>query len=112
MKRIVVVINPENQNKLENIFENNNVGGVIISNVQGFGNQKGYTEKYRGSIMSTRYLNKIQMETVVGDEMVDSIVEDILDDLQSGEIGDGKIFIYDAFDVVRIRTGEHGDIAL
>lgn len=112
MKRIVVVVNPEKKKKLESIFEDIEVGGVIITNVQGFGNQKGLTQQFRGAEMKINYISKIMAETVVPDERVEDLVEDLVDELQTGEYGDGKIFVYDAIDAIRIRTGERGNKAL
>ncbi|MBO6300522.1 MAG: P-II family nitrogen regulator [Lachnospiraceae bacterium] len=112
MKRIVVVVNPEKKKKLESIFEYMQVGGVIISNIQGFGNQKGLTQQFRGNEMRLNYISKIQAETVVPDDRVEELIEDLLDELQTGEYGDGKIFVYDVCDVIRIRTGERGEQAL
>lgn len=112
MKRLVVVVNPEKKRKLEEVFDDLNVGGVIISTVQGYGNQKGNPGTFRGSKMKTTYLFKIQAETVVPDDLVDELVETLLEELYTGEIGDGKIFIYDALEVIRVRTGERGEKAL
>lgn len=112
MKRITVIVNPENKKALESIFDEYEVGGVTISNVQGYGNQKGITAKFRGADMKINYIGKLQAEIVVPDDKVESIIEDILDEIQTGKIGDGKIFISEMIDVVRIRTGERGDAAL
>ncbi len=112
MKKIVVIVNPEKKKILEKVFDEFNVGGVTISNVQGYGNQKGITTKFRGSTMKINYIGKIQAETIVNDELVEKMIEVLCDELQTGEYGDGKIFIYDVADAVRIRTGERGNMAL
>ena len=112
MKRIVVVVNPEKKDELEYVFDIMDVGGAIISNVQGFGNQRGITSQFRGNQEKLKYLSKLQAEVIVEESKVEELVEELVDHLQTGNIGDGKIFIYDVCDVVRIRTGERGDKAL
>lgn len=112
MKKIEIIVNPEKRDELESIFENMEVGGVIISNVSGYGNQKGTVSRFRGSETKVHFLSKIKAETIVPDEKLEKIIEEILDELQTGKIGDGKVFVYEAYDAVRIRTGERGEKAL
>lgn len=112
MKKIVVIINPEKKEELEQVFENLEIGGVTLSNVQGFGNQRGSVTKFRGTERKVKYLSKIKAETVVEDDKVEKMIEEILDELQTGNIGDGKIFVSTVDEVVRIRTGERKEKAL
>lgn len=112
MKKIVVLINPEKKKELEQVFDTLDVGGVVITNVQGFGNQKGIVTKFRGTEVKVNYLSKVQAETVVPDYKVNELVEELMDELQTGNIGDGKIFIYNVEEAIRIRTGEKGEKAL
>ena len=92
----------------------NDIGvyGMTITDVRGFGRQQGHTEKYRGSTYTLNLLPKIKIEVVVPDERAEEVVSAIIEAAQTGEIGDGKIFIADVTDAVRIRTGERGEAAL
>lgn len=112
MKKIEVIINPEKKELLETAFENMNVGGVNFSNISGYGNQKGKKTMFRGAETRPHCLIKIKAETVVSDDKCEEIIQELLDELQTGNVGDGKIFISDVTDTIRIRTGERGDIAL
>lgn len=112
MKRIEILINPEKRDRLEEAIENCNVSGVIFSHVVGYGNQKGRTTMFRGSETKAHCLTKLRAETVVPDDKVEQLIEELVEELQTGRIGDGKIVIHDVCDVVRIRTAERGDTAL
>ncbi|MGQ9901377.1 MAG: P-II family nitrogen regulator, partial [Fimbriimonadales bacterium] len=92
----------------------NDIGiyGMTITDVRGFGRQQGHTEKYRGSTYTLNLLPKIKLEVVVPDTRVEEVVSAIIEAAQTGEIGDGKIFITEVAEVVRIRTGERGEAAL
>jgi nitrogen regulatory protein P-II 1 len=112
MKKIEAIIR---QNKLEELKEGLlriNVQGITISQVYGCGKQKGWKEYYRGSEVSMNVLPKIKMELVVTNEMFDETIDTIIKNSQTGEIGDGKIFISDISDCIRIRTHERGEKAI
>jgi nitrogen regulatory protein P-II 1 len=112
MKKLEIVIRPERLEDLKAILNENKANGLMISNIMGYGNQKGYKTIYRGTEYSVNLLPKIKVETVVTAETAEIIVEKVLKQINTGNYGDGKIFIYDVDDVVRIRTGERGKDAL
>lgn len=112
MKKIEAIIRPEKLNDVKISLTNLGVNGMTVSNVSGFGNQKGYTQIYRGQEIVTKLLPKIKLEVVVSSEKTNEVIEAIINTSKTGEFGDGKIFVYDIVDAVRIRTGEHGDSAL
>lgn len=85
---------------------------MTLTEVKGYGRQKGHTELYRGSEYQIDFLPKIKIEVVVPDKMADKVVDTILKAAKTGQVGDGKIFIYDIEDAVRVRTGESGETAL
>ena len=88
------------------------VHGMTITEVKGFGKQKGHMELYRGTTYEVTFVPKVKIEVAVGDEMVEAVIKAICEAASTGEIGDGKIFVYDLADVVRIRTGERGEEAI
>ena len=112
MKKLEIVIRPDNLEDLENLLEDQKANGMMITNILGYGNQKGYRQLYRGAEIVAKMLPKVKVETVVEDDQVTKIVDHIVKSLSSGNFGDGKIFVYDVEDAVRIRTGEHGEAAL
>ncbi|OYT69646.1 MAG: transcriptional regulator [Armatimonadetes bacterium JP3_11] len=112
MKRIEAIIRPIRFEAVKEALNDIGVYGMTITDVRGFGRQQGHTEKYRGSTYTTNLLPKIKLEIVAPDERVDEIVSVIIETAQTGEIGDGKIFISEVEEVIRIRTGERGDAAL
>ncbi|MBP1759192.1 MAG: nitrogen regulatory protein [Firmicutes bacterium] len=112
MKKIEAIIRPEKLNEVKVALSNLGVNGMTVSNVSGFGNQKGYTQIYRGQEIVTKLLPKMKLEVVVSSEKVDEVIQAIVTTSRTGEFGDGKIFVFDVIDSVRIRTGEHGDAAL
>ncbi len=112
MKKLEVITRPE---KLEDVKElSNSLGiyGMTASMVSGCGLQKGRKEIYRGTEYSINLLPKIKIEMVVRDEMVESLIDGLINKVKTGEVGDGKIFVYDVVDAVRIRTGERGEKAI
>lgn len=112
MKKIDCVIKPF---KLEDVREkllNLGVSGMTVSEVKGFGRQQGHKELYRGAEYEVNFVPKVRLEVVVQDEMLDQAVEAVVEAAKTGEIGDGKIFIFRVEEVVRIRTGERGPAAL
>lgn len=112
MKKLEIIIQPEKLEDLKSILDENNVNGLMISNVMGYGNQKGHKKVYRGAEYNVNLLPKVKVETVVEAETADMLVGKIVNNIQTGTYGDGKIFIYEVEDAVRIRTGEHGLDAL
>ena len=112
MKRIEAIIRPIRFEAVKDALNDIGVYGMTITDVRGFGRQQGHTEKYRGSAYTLNLLPKIKLEVVVPDERVEEVVSAIIEAAQTGEIGDGKIFITDVAEVVRIRTGERGEAAL
>jgi nitrogen regulatory protein PII len=86
--------------------------GMTAIEVKGFGRQKGHMEVYRGAEYEVRFLPKVKIEVAIPDEKLDSVLKAIQDSAKTGEIGDGKIFVYDLLDVIRIRTGERGEEAI
>jgi len=112
MKRIEAIIRPIRFEAVKEALNDIGVYGMTITDVRGFGRQQGHTEKYRGSTYTLNLLPKIKLEIVVPDERVEEVVSTIIEAAQTGEIGDGKIFIADVLDAVRIRTGERGEAAL
>ena len=112
MKKLEIIVRPEKLENLKTILEGCKVNGVMISNVMGYGNQKGYTQMYRGTTYTVNLLPKMKVETVVAEETAEEIIEKVVKEITTGTYGDGKIFIYDVQDAVRIRTGERGETAL
>lgn len=106
MKRVEAIIRPFKLDEVKIALVNAGVVGMTVSEVRGFGRQKGQTERYRGSEYTVEFLQKLKIEVVIEDEQVDSVVERIMTAARTGEIGDGKIFISPVDQIVRIRTGE------
>ncbi len=112
MKKLEIIIRPEKLEDLKEILEGCKANGIMISNVMGYGNQKGYKQMYRGTEYTVNLLPKVKVETVVNEEIAEEIVDLVVKQITTGHVGDGKIFIYDVQDAVRIRTGERGETAL
>ena len=112
MKKLEIIIRPEKLEDLKDILTVSGVTGMMISNIMGFRNQMGYTHQYRGVTYSVNLVSKLRVETVVKDEIVQEIVDKVTETLSSGNVGDGKIFIYSVEEAIRIRTGEKGENAL
>ena len=112
MKKLEIIIKPEKLESLKTILEGCKVNGLMIRNVMGYGNQKGYTQMYRGTKYNVNLLPKVKVETVVPMELADQVIDAVVEEINTGNYGDGKIFVYDVQDVVRIRTGERGREAL
>src|SRR5688572_18317902 len=109
MKLITAIIKPFKLDDVHQAVADIGVQGITVTEVQGFGRQKGHTELYRGSEYRVDFLPKSKLEIVVADEEVDRVVETIVKVAKTGSIGDGKIFILPVEDAIRIRTGESGD---
>jgi len=112
MKKIEAVIKPFKLDEVKTALLAIGVQGMTVSEVRGFGRQKGHTELYRGAEYVVDLLPKVKLEVVVSDELVDKVVVTIKDTAKTGRIGDGKVFVSDVADVIRIRTGERGDSAV
>ena len=106
MKKIEAIIRPFKLDEVKIALVNAGIVGMTVSEVRGFGRQKGQTERYRGSEYTVEFLQKLKVEIVVEDQQVDMVVEKVIAAARTGEIGDGKIFISDIDQVIRIRTGE------
>ena len=112
MKKIEAIIRPFKLEDVKIPLVNSGIVGMTVSEVRGFGRQKGQVERYRGSEFTVEFLQKLKVEVVVEDEKVNSVIEAIAEAAKTGEIGDGKIFITSIDSVVRIRTGDKDEDAL
>jgi nitrogen regulatory protein PII len=112
MKLIIAIIKPFKLDDLRDALAQTNVHGLTVSEVKGFGRQKGHTELYRGAEYRVDFLPKLKLEIAVSDEQADAVVETIQQVANTGKIGDGKIFVLDLSESIRIRTGERGPDAL
>ena len=112
MKMVMAVIKPHKLDQVREALTNLGVEGMTVTEVKGYGRQKGHTEIYRGAEYTVTFLPKVRIEGVVSDTLIDQSVEAVQEAANTGKIGDGKIFVYDVSSAVRIRTGETGDEAL
>jgi nitrogen regulatory protein PII len=112
MKKVEAVIKPFKLDDVREALSNIGVSGLTITEVKGFGRQKGHQELYRGAEYQVYFLPKVKVEVVINDDILDRVVEAITDAAKTGKIGDGKIFVYDCERAIRIRTGEEGADAL
>ena len=112
MKKVEAIVRAEKLEEIKDALSTAGVNGLTISQVLGAGNQKGHKEFYRGAEVNINLLQKIKIEIVVRDDQVDRIIEAITGSAKTGEIGDGKIFVYNIDNVIRIRTGEQGEKAI
>ena len=112
MKKIQVIIKPFKLDDVKQALADLNVVGMTVSEVKGFGRQKGHSELYRGAEYIVDFLPKVNVEVVVPDDMVDKVIHQLAEAARTGSIGDGKIFVIPVDDAIRIRTGESGDTAL
>jgi nitrogen regulatory protein P-II 1 len=112
MKMIEAVIKPFKLDDVKKALNDLNIEGMTVTEVKGFGRQKGHTELYRGAEYTVDFLPKIKIEVVTTDAMAPRVVEAIMGAARTGKIGDGKIFVLNVDDTVRIRTGERGEEAL
>lgn len=106
MKKVEAIIRPFKLDEVKIALVNAGIVGMTVSEVRGFGRQKGQTERYRGSEYTVEFLQKLKLEIVVEDDQVDLVVDKIVSAARTGEIGDGKIFISPVDQIIRIRTGE------
>ena len=112
MKFVTAIIKPFKLDEVREALSAIGVQGITVTEVKGFGRQKGHTELYRGAEYVVDFLPKVKVEAAIKDEMVDQVIEAIEKAAATGKIGDGKIFVFDIEQVIRIRTGESGDEAL
>ena len=112
MKKVEAYIKPFKLDEVKEALMEIDVGGMSVTEVKGFGRQKGHTELYRGSEYQVDFLPKIKIEVVVKDSDLDRVVDAIVSAAKTGQIGDGKIFVSDVEEAVRIRTGESGEEVL
>lgn len=112
MKKVEAIIKPFKLDEVKESLNEIGIQGITVSEVKGFGRQKGHTELYRGAEYVVDFIPKIKMEIIVSDDVVTKVVETIEQAAKTGRIGDGKIFVTPVEEVVRIRTGERGEDAL
>ncbi|MEM7441322.1 MAG: P-II family nitrogen regulator [Pseudomonadota bacterium] len=112
MKLIIATIKPFKLEEVRSALTDAGVKGMMVTEIKGYGQQSGHTEIYRGAEYDINYVPKMKLEIVVSDDMVDSVCQTIETTAKTGKIGDGKIFVLDVSDAIRVRTGETGEDAL
>ncbi len=112
MKKIEAIIKPFKLDEVKEALQDIGIQGLSVTEVKGFGRQKGHTELYRGAEYVVDFLPKVKIEVVLTDDMVEAAIEAIIDAAKTDKIGDGKIFVSDISQAIRIRTGETGDDAI
>ena len=112
MKLVIAVIKPFKLEEVRTALSGQGIQGLMVSEVKGFGRQSGHTEIYRGAEYTVNFVPKLKLEIVVNDEQADSVVETIAKTAQTGKIGDGKIFVLNVEQALRVRTGERDQDAL
>lgn len=112
MKKLEIIINASKLESLKEILQDCEARGVMVSNVMGYGAQNGYQQPYYGTEQTASLLSKTRVETVVSDSAAEKIIHRAVKELNTGNHGDGKIFVYEVQDAIRIRTGERGEEAL
>jgi nitrogen regulatory protein PII len=112
MKKIEAIIRPHLLESVKDALQTLGVQGMTISEVKGFGRQKGHTEVYRGSEYKVEFVPKLKIEVILDDEVVGSAIDSIIKAARTGKFGDGKIFVFPVDEAIRIRTGEHGENAV
>ena len=112
MKKIEAIIKPFKLDDVREALTDTGITGMTVTEVRGFGRQKGHTELYRGAEYMVDFLPKVKMEIVVPDDLLEQCLDAIVDTAQTGKIGDGKIFVYEVERVIRIRTGEENEDAI
>ena len=112
MKKIEAIIRPHLLESVKDALQTLGVQGMTISEVKGFGRQKGHTEVYRGSEYKVEFLPKLKIEVILDDEIVEGAIDSIIKTARTGKFGDGKIFVFPVEEAIRIRTGEHGENAV
>jgi nitrogen regulatory protein P-II len=112
MKKIEAIIKPFKLDDVREVLTEIGITGMTVTEVKGFGRQKGHTEIYRGAEYAVDFLPKVKLELILPEEMVERAIETIVETARSGKIGDGKIFVYPVEQVIRIRTGETDHAAI
>ncbi len=112
MKKLEIIIRPEKLETLKEVLMDNDIKGMNITNVMGFGSQLGYTEQYRGTKFNVNFVSKLKVETVITADKAPKVIDELKEKLKTGQVGDGKIFVYAVEKTVRIRTGEEDAAAL
>lgn len=112
MKKVEAIIKPFKLDEVKDALNSIGIHGMTVTEVKGFGRQKGNIEVYRGTEYEISFIPKIKIEIVVPDSIIDKVINTILEKAKTGNIGDGKIFIYSLEDVIRIRTGDKGESAI
>jgi len=112
MKKVECIVRPHLLEAVKTALQEVGIVGMTVSEVKGFGRQKGHTETYRGSEYKVEFLPKVKVEVALPDELVDAAVDAVVKTAQTGKFGDGKVFVSSLEEVVRIRTGERGEAAL
>jgi nitrogen regulatory protein P-II 1 len=112
MKKVEAIVKPFKLEEVKEALAGIGIQGMTITEVKGFGRQKGHKELYRGAEYVVEFLPKMKIEVIIPDDTVDRTIKAIVDAASTGRIGDGKIFVYPVDDAIRIRTGESGDIAI
>jgi nitrogen regulatory protein P-II 1 len=112
MKKVEAIIKPFKLDEVKSGLHQIGIMGMTVTEVKGFGRQKGHVEVYRGTEYEVNFLPKLKIEIVVPDSIIDKVIATIIEKARTGNIGDGKIFIYSLEDVIRIRTGEKGETAI
>ena len=112
MKLVVAIVKPFKLDEVREALDDIGVNGLTVTEVKGFGRQKGHTELYRGAEYVVDFLPKVKIEAAVADDLVERCLEAIQKSARTGKIGDGKIFVFDVEQVIRIRTGETGEAAV
>jgi nitrogen regulatory protein P-II 1 len=112
MKKIEAIIRPHLLESVKDALQTLGLQGMTISEVKGFGRQKGHTEVYRGSEYKVEFVPKLKIEVILDDEVVESAIDTIIKAARTGKFGDGKIFVFPVEEAIRIRTGEHGENAV
>ncbi|MBT3183073.1 MAG: P-II family nitrogen regulator [Nitrospina sp.] len=112
MKKVDAIVKPFKLDEVKDKLNEIGVQGITVTEVKGFGRQKGHTELYRGAEYVVDFLPKVKLEIVIADAQAEEVIDTIMKAAQTGRIGDGKIFVTDLADVIRIRTGERGEEAI
>jgi nitrogen regulatory protein P-II 1 len=112
MKKVEAIIRHFKAEDVKNALTKNGIVGMTITEVRGFGRQKGHTEMYRGAEYKVDFVPKIKVEVIVQDDKLQTVLDAIIHSAQTGQVGDGKIFISDLDNAIRIRTGESGEAAI
>ena len=112
MKKVECIIQPGRLDEVREGLTEIGISGLTVTEVKGYGRQKGHTELYRGSEYTIDFIPKVKLEIVVSEDLVDQIIEKVIEKARTGRIGDGKIFVISIEDVIRVRTGERGRDAI